>query len=163
MALARTVSPSFSSSVFRCLYFRILPGRLAGNPNCHSCFPCSSVVVVLVSEARPEPPTGGHSKDQTTSTGTVIFRSFVLFRPWITGEHRRGICAFECVTAHVRGFEEDSRSEVVFWIDELSIEFGCHCFIVEEHVLLSALQHIFASHLLREALRPRLCLPNSLS
>ena len=52
--------------------------------------------------------------------------------------------AIEYVTAHLRWFEEDSRSEVVFWIDELSIEFGCLCFIVEEHVLLSALQHIFA-------------------
>ena len=52
-------------------------------------------------------------------------RSFVLYRPWIPGEHRRGICAVECVTAHLRGFEEDSRSEVVFWIDEWSIEFGC--------------------------------------
>ena len=50
----------------------------------------------------------------------------------------------ECVATHLRGFEEDSRSGVVFWIDELSIEFGCYCFIVEEHVLLSALQHIFA-------------------
>ena len=40
------------------------------------------------------------------------------------GEHRRGICAVECVAAHLRGFEEDSRSEVVFWIDEWSIEFG---------------------------------------
>ena len=28
------------------------------------------------------------------------------------GEHRQGICAVECVTAHLRGFEEDSRSEV---------------------------------------------------
>ena len=64
--------------------------------------------------------------------------------PWIPGEHRPGICAVECVAAHLRGFEEYSRSEVVFWIDELSIEFRCYCFIVEEHVLLSALQHIFA-------------------
>ena len=55
----------------------------------------------------------------------------------------RGTCAVECVTAHLRGFEEDSRSEVVFWIEEWSIEFGRYCFIVEEHVLLSALQHIF--------------------
>ena len=42
------------------------------------------------------------------------------------GEHRRGTCAVECVTAHLRGFEEDSRSEVVFLIDEWSIEFGYH-------------------------------------
>ena len=42
--------------------------------------------------------------------------SFVLYIPWIPGEHRRGICAVECVTAHLRGFEEDSRSEVVFWM-----------------------------------------------
>ena len=47
------------------------------------------------------------------------------------------------VAAHLRGFEEDSSSEVVFWIDELSIEFRCYCFIVEEHVQWSALQHIF--------------------
>ena len=32
--------------------------------------------------------------------------------------------------AHLRGFEEDSRSEVVFWIDEWSIEFGYHWFDV---------------------------------
>ena len=47
--------------------------------------------------------------------------------PWIPDEHRRGICAVECVAAHLRGFEEDSRSEVVFCIDECcSIELGCH-------------------------------------
>ena len=50
--------------------------------------------------------------------------SFVLYIPWIPGEHRREICAVERVTAHFRGFEEDSRSEVVFWIDEWLIEFG---------------------------------------
>ena len=49
---------------------------------------------------------------------------FVLYIPWIPGEHRREICAVDRVTAHFRGFEEDSRSEVVFWIDEWSIEFG---------------------------------------
>ena len=52
--------------------------------------------------------------------------SFVLYRPWIPGEHRRGTCAVECVAAHLRGFEEDSRSEVVFCIDEWSFEFGHH-------------------------------------
>ena len=57
-----------------------------------------------------------------------------MYRPWIPGEHCRGICAVECVTAHLRGFEEDSRSEVVFWIDELSIEFGCNS--VDWHTLL---------------------------
>ena len=46
--------------------------------------------------------------------------------PWILGEHRRGICAVECVTAPLREFKEDSRSEIVFWIDEWSIEFGSH-------------------------------------
>ena len=51
-------------------------------------------------------------------------RSFVLYRPSISGEHRRGICAVECVTAHLRGFEEDSRSGVVFRMDdERSTEF----------------------------------------
>ena len=54
----------------------------------------------------------------------LFLRSFVLYRPWIPGEHRRGICAVECVAAHLRGFEEDPRSEVVFWIEEWSIEFG---------------------------------------
>ena len=43
---------------------------------------------------------------------------FVLYMPWFPGEHRRGICPVESVTAHLRGFEEVSRSEVVFWIDE---------------------------------------------
>ena len=56
--------------------------------------------------------------------------SLVLYMPWIPGEQRRGICAVECVTAHLRGFEEDSRSEVVFWIDEWSIEFGYHWLMV---------------------------------
>ena len=46
----------------------------------------------------------------------LFLRSLVLYRPWIPGEHRRGTCAVECVAAHLRGFEEDSRSEVVFWI-----------------------------------------------
>ena len=55
--------------------------------------------------------------------------SFVLYRSWIPREHRRGIRAVECVTAYFCGFEEDSRSGVVFWIDELSIEFGCLFFI----------------------------------
>ena len=32
----------------------------------------------------------------------------------------------ECVTARLREFEEDSRSEVVFWIDEWSVEFDYH-------------------------------------
>ena len=106
--------------------------------------------------------------------------SFVLYMPWIPGEHSRRICSVECVTAHLRGFEEVLRSEVVFWIDDHSFEFGyhwlmslmfltthffqfrfvdsehgyfyvrlyCTCLgfqanIVEEYVLLSALQHIF--------------------
>ena len=29
--------------------------------------------------------------------------SFVLYRTWIPGERRRGICAVECVAAHLRG------------------------------------------------------------
>ena len=68
-------------------------------------------------------------------------RSFVLYRPWIPGENRRELCAVECVTAHLRGFEEDSRTEVVFWIDEWSIEFGYHWLDVahvHDHSLLSA-------------------------
>ena len=77
------------------------------------------------------------------STGTVISTFAVLYRPWIPGEHRRGICAVECVTAHLREFEEDSRSKVVFWIDELSIEFGYNWLDVahvHDHSPLSALQ-----------------------
>ena len=54
----------------------------------------------------------------------LFLRAFVLYSPWITGEHRQGASAVECVAAHLRGFEEDSRSEVVFWIEEWSIEFG---------------------------------------
>ena len=68
-------------------------------------------------------------------------RSFVLYRPWIPGEYREGMCAVECVTAHLRGFEKDSRSEVVFWIDEWSIEFGYHWLDiahVHDHSPLSA-------------------------
>ena len=64
----------------------------------------------------------------------LFLRAFVLYSPWIPGEHCRAIRAVECVTAHLRGFGEDSRSEGI-WL---------HCFNVEEHVLLSALQHIFA-------------------
>ena len=56
----------------------------------------------------------------------------LLGMPWIPGEHRRGIRAVECVAAHLRGFEEESRSEVVFWIDEWSIEFGYHWFDVAQ-------------------------------
>ena len=35
-------------------------------------------------------------------------------------------CVLLSASAHLRGLEEDSRSEVVFWIDEWSIEFGYH-------------------------------------
>ena len=61
--------------------------------------------------------------DDSTSTGTVISMFFCTVRAL---EHRRGMCAVVCVTAHLRGFEEDLGSEVVFWIDERSIEFGHH-------------------------------------
>ena len=54
----------------------------------------------------------------------LFLRSFVLYRPWIPGEHRRGIWVVDCVAAHLSGFEEDSRSEVVFRMDdERSTEF----------------------------------------
>ena len=62
----------------------------------------------------------------SNTTVYVGFTFFVLYRPWIPGEHRRGICAVVCVAAHLHGFEEDSRSEVVFWIDEWSTAFGHH-------------------------------------
>ena len=39
-------------------------------------------------------------------------------------------CAGECVAAHLRWFDESYGSEVVFWIDEWSIEFGHHLFEV---------------------------------
>ena len=106
LALARTVSPSFSSSVSRCLYFRILPGRGGWQPQLPLLF---SLFVCC--------------RTRRLQRVQLFLRSFVLYRPWIPGEHRRGICAVECVAAHLRGFEEDSRPEVVFWIDELSIEF----------------------------------------
>ena len=46
----------------------------------------------------------------------------------------------ECVTAHLRGLVEDLGSEVVFWIDEWSIEFGHHFDVahVHDHSPLSA-------------------------
>ena len=70
----------------------------------------------------------------------VVICSFVCtVQALDSRQKRRGICAVESVAAHLRGFEEDSSSEVVFWIDELSIEFRCYCFIVEEHVQWSAL------------------------
>ena len=57
------------------------------------------------------------------STGTrryqqlrLFLRSFVLDRLWIPDEHGRGICAGECVAAHLRWFDEDFGSEVVFWL-----------------------------------------------
>ena len=95
----------------------------------------SAMVIVYASLWCMQSGTCTCSRDQTTSTGTVIST------PWIPGEHRRGICAVECVTAHLRGFEEDSRSEVVFWIDEWSIEFGYHWLDVahvHDHSPLSA-------------------------
>ena len=62
----------------------------------------------------------------------------MLHYPWefdlavaFPGEHRRGICAVECVTAHLR----------VFWIEEWSIEFGYHWLDVahvHDHSPLSA-------------------------
>ena len=67
--------------------------------------------------------------------------------PWIPGEHRRGICAVECVTAHgLRGFEEVgfeevSRSEVVFWINEWSIESGYTCLMLLTFMTI----HLFSS------------------
>ena len=56
----------------------------------------------------------------------LFLRAFVLYSPWIPCEHCQGTSAVECVTAHLRGFEEDLSSETVFWIDELSVEFGYH-------------------------------------
>ena len=54
----------------------------------------------------------------------LFLRAFALYSPWITGEHCQGASPVECVAAQLRGFEEDSRSEVVFWIEEWSIESG---------------------------------------
>ena len=63
--------------------------------------------------------------NQTTSTGTVI-STFVCTVQAL--DSRR--TSSRNVAAHLRGFEEDSRSEVVLWIDEWSIEFGYHWFDV---------------------------------
>ena len=72
----------------------------------------------------------------------LFLRAFVLYSPWITGEHCQGASAVECVAAHLRGFEEDSRSEVVFWIEEWSIEVWLSLLHRRgTTVLLSALQH----------------------
>ena len=65
-------------------------------------------------------------------------RSLVLCRPWIPANI---VEEYVLLSAHLRGFEEDSRSEVVFWIDEWSIEFGCHWLDVahvHDHSPLSA-------------------------
>ena len=69
----------------------------------------------------------------------LFLSSFVLYMSWIPGEHRRGIRAVECVTAHLRGFEEDSRSEV-----NLTCSTGpvISLFVCTVHAV--ELQHIFA-------------------
>ena len=69
-------------------------------------------------------------RDLTISTGTVISTFVCTDRLWIPGEHSRGICVVECITAHLRWFEEDLGSEVVFWSVEWLIEFGHHWFDV---------------------------------
>ena len=43
--------------------------------------------------------------------GPDDFNGYRYFHVWIPGERRRGICAVECVTAHLRGFDEDLRSQ----------------------------------------------------
>ena len=67
--------------------------------------------------------------------------SFVLYRTWIPGEHRRAIRAVECGTAHLRGFEDVSEEEVVFWINQWSIESGYTCLMWLTFVTI----HLFSS------------------
>ena len=79
--------------------------------------------------------------------------SFVLYMSWIPSEHCQGTSAVECVTAHLRGFEEVS--EIRSQPDDFK-GYGCfyallYCTgrgfqanIVEEYVPLSASQDIFA-------------------
>ena len=74
--------------------------------------------------------------------------SYFFVRLYCTGPGFQANIVEECglLTAfqHIfAGFEEDSRSEVGFWVEQWSVEFGYHWLIVEEHVLLSA----FAAHL----------------
>ena len=100
-------------------------------------FPCTFFIVVHV--------VGNLHTNQTTSSGTVIS----LF---VCTVHA---LAVECVTAHLRGFEEDSRSEVVFWIDEWSIEFGYHWLMLLMFLTADLFQsgrrcgHILASSVLQ--------------
>ena len=58
----------------------------------------------------------------------MFLRSFLLFLHRIPGFHTRGICAVECVTAHLLRFDEDYRSDVVFCFDERSIVYGHRLF-----------------------------------
>ena len=67
--------------------------------------------------------------------------------------HRRGTSAVGFVTAHLRGFEEDSRPEVnltsffnesgYFYVRLYRTGLGFQAIIVKGQVLLSASQHIF--------------------
>ena len=100
---------------------------------------------------------GSNMVDLCSNTIVYVgFTFFVLYRPWIPGEHRRGICAVVCVAAHLHGFEEDSRSEVVFCIDEWSTAFSHHGLDVA-HV------HVSTSASSREWRPVAMTLPNSLA
>ena len=71
----------------------------------------------------------------------LFLRSFVLYRPWIPGEHRREICAVECVTAHLRTNQTTSTGTVIS-------TFVCtvHALDSSEHrreICAVELQHIF--------------------
>ena len=65
--------------------------------------------------------------------------------PWIPGEHRRGIWAVDCVAAHLRGFEENSRSEVVFWIDEWSSAVSLSLASLTTTRIMAKREHVFVS------------------
>ena len=67
---------------------------------------------------------GGNPQAPTTSMTMLFLRSLVLDRLRIPNEYCRLISAVEYVAAHLRKIERDSRSEVVFCIDEWSIDFG---------------------------------------
>ena len=78
-------------------------------------------------------------------------RSLVLYMPWIPGEHRREICAVECVALHTFAGLKRTRDQklssddlmryVNFFVRLYFTGLGFQANVVEECVLLSALRH----------------------
>ena len=58
------------------------------------------------------------TRDQKLSSGLMMWSIEFGCHCFIVEEH----VLLSAFAAHLRGFEEDSRSEVVFWIEEWSIE-----------------------------------------